>query len=115
MNTSAFITDVVKTVDELSRSRYCDDGGVRLSYDSIEDGEFKLLASVIIKRFNAKMRRYSDSEFLAEVNGVYVFIYIENYSQRFLRPWVVSITVNEDLCDFGEACDDVKVLHDLFK
>lgn len=113
-----FIADIVKTVGELSISRYCEDGGVRLSYESASEEDFKLLGREIIRRFNAKMRRFSeeDLEFVAEVNGIYVMIYLHNCpTLNELRPWVFSIILREDLDDFGEECDDVEKLHNLFK
>ena len=113
-----FITDIVKTVGELSISRYCEDGGVRLSYESVCEEDFKLLGREIIRRFNAKMRRFSeeDLEFVAEVNGIYVMIYLHNCPiVNELRPWVFSIILREDLDDFGDGCDDVDKLHNLFK
>lgn len=113
-----FITDIVKTVGELSISRYCEDGGVRLSYESVSEEDFKLLGREIIRRFNAKMRRFSeeDLEFVAEVNGIYVMIYLHNCPIiNEFRPWVFSIILREDLDDFGDGCDDVEKLHNLFK
>ncbi len=112
------IADIIKTVGELSVSRYCEDGGVRLSYESVNENDFKLLGREIIRRFNAKMRRFSeeDLEFVAEVNGIYVMIYLHNCPTfNELRPWVFSIILREDLDDFGEECDDVEKLHNLFK
>ena len=83
-----------------------------------DEEDFKLLGREIIRRFNAKMRRFSeeDLEFVAEVNGIYVMIYLHNCPiVNELRPWVFSIILREDLDDFGDGCDDVDKLHNLFK
>ena len=109
MTANDFFMSAMKTICELLRSRYCEDGGVRLRCDGMDLEKFRSLARGVVNNCNATVLRYSfgdfdcDDHFLFSSGDLYCMVSID-YS-RFASGVGVEILIREDLLDFGEYCD----------
>ena len=119
MTSFDFYMSAMKTVNELLRCRYCDDGGVCLRSDGMDFEKFRSLARGVVNNCNATMRRYSfgdtseSDHFVFSSGDLYCMVTIVD--GRFASGVGVEILIRDDLLDFGEYCDDQQRLDAFFE